>query len=59
MHDAAIAAIVAELERLMDDARDRSTLPKHATDRIAGWRGREIGYREALRLLADARLARR
>ena len=37
----AIDRIVAELEHLTDDARDRSTLPKtRDLTRIAGWRGR-------------------
>jgi len=58
MQQIAIAEIVAELERLADDACNRWTIPKSRDEvRLAVRRGREIGYRDALRLLADAELA--
>ncbi len=53
-----IDGIVAELERLMDDARDKWTLPKRDNPtHTAAWSSRELGYRDALQLLADAGLA--
>ncbi len=53
-----IDGIVAELERLMDDARDKWTLPKRDDPiHTAAWSGREIAYRQALQVLADAGLA--
>jgi hypothetical protein len=53
------ASIIAELERLMNEAGARWMLPKSDNKaRLEGWRGRELAYREALRLLAEAGLAR-
>jgi len=48
-----VEQIVAELERLMDDARDRWSIPKGA-DQVhsASWHNREIAYRQVLQLLA-------
>jgi hypothetical protein len=53
-----IDSIVAELERLMADARVQWSLPKSDNQaRYHAWLGREIAYEEALRLFADAGLA--
>jgi hypothetical protein len=53
-----IDRIVAELERLMGEARDRWTMPKRdSPTHTASWRGRELGYQDALRLLSRAGLA--
>jgi hypothetical protein len=53
-----IDRIVVELERLAADACDHWTLPKREDAVLtASWRNREIGYRQSLRLLADAGLA--
>jgi len=53
-----VAGIVAEFERLMDEARDKWSLPKRVDAHQADlWSGREIGYREALRVMAHAGLA--
>jgi len=53
-----IDAIVADLERLMDEARDRWSIPKGADQvRSASWHNREIAYRQVLQLLAAAGLA--
>jgi hypothetical protein len=50
--------ITSELERLMNDAGARWILPKSDNKaRFEGWRGRELAYREALRMFADAGLA--
>jgi hypothetical protein len=55
-----IDQIVAQLERLMDEARDKWSLTKSDDpNRFASWNGREQGYRNALQLLADAGLAPR
>ncbi len=55
-----IGRIVAELERLMDEARDKWTLPKRDDPvHTATWTGREIAYRQALQVLADAGLAQK
>ena len=55
---AVIDELVVQLERLMDEAREKWTLPKsEEPTRFASWRGRELAYRNALQLLADAGLA--
>jgi hypothetical protein len=53
-----IDRIVAELERLAAEACDHWALPKREDPvPTASWRNREMGYRDSLRLLADAGLA--
>jgi len=53
-----IDRIVPQLERVMDDARDRWSIPKGADQvRSASWHNREIAYRQRLHLLAVAALA--
>lgn len=49
-----IDQIVAEIERLAEDARDRWSLPKHDRPHLqAAWSSRETGYREVLKLFAS------
>ena len=53
-----IAAIVAELERRMNEARDKWSLTKRdSAEHYYAWVGRELGYKAALDLLGDAGLA--
>lgn len=53
-----IAAIVEELERLMNEACAKWSLTKSEDpSRFTAWHNRELAYRQALQLLADAGLA--
>jgi len=53
-----IDQVVAQLERLTDEARDKWSLTKsNDPTRFAAWNNRELAYRNALQLLADAGLA--
>jgi len=53
-----IERVVAELEHLMDEARDKWSLPKSDDPaRFTAWHNREMAYRQALQVLADAGLA--
>jgi hypothetical protein len=53
-----IDGIVAELERLQDDATDRWAIPKRDDpQRDAVWQARAGAYRDALKLFGAAGLA--